>query len=109
MVIRIYASSVKCWDDGIGYVIAGESEESIDRYVKHTKWSEHPHQTFQLYQNAPGNKVYCYYGDVMEAKEVTEEVTEKVDLRSNCDPECAYCAANIVHFRHIYLSSVSAK
>jgi len=69
MIIRMYASYKDHWDDGIGFVIIGESKESIDKYMENSIWKEHPYQTFQLIQR---NKVYTYYGDVMIAKEIKE-------------------------------------
>lgn len=52
--IRCYAQDDKCWDDGIGYVIAADEVDVIERYVENIPWKQHPYQTFyvdKLYTN----------------------------------------------------------
>lgn len=46
--VRCYASDPKYWDDGIGYVVAAESLDAIERYIEHLPWREHPYQTFHI-------------------------------------------------------------
>lgn len=48
MFIRLYAVDDSWFDDGMGYVILGNSLDAIDEYVKNQPWAQHPKQTFEI-------------------------------------------------------------
>lgn len=48
LYVRCYAEDSRYWDDGIGYVVAAETIEAIERYIEHLPWKEHPYQTFYV-------------------------------------------------------------
>lgn len=46
--IRCYALDDRYWDDGIGFTIASDAIDKIDKYMEVSPWKVHPYQTFYI-------------------------------------------------------------